>query len=106
MERLSPENHQILGLEGTFTDEETEEDRGEGPASSPRLHIQEFACMNWVTLWLSVKESVCSSGHWGLIPELGRSRGEGHGNSLQYSCHRKFHGQRSLVGHSPWGRQQ
>ena len=22
----------------------------------------------------------------GLIPELGRSPGEGHGNSLQYSC--------------------
>ena len=34
-----------------------------------------------------------------LIPGSGRSPGGGHGNPLQYSCH----GQRSLVGHSPWG---
>ena len=29
--------------------------------------------------------------------------GEGNGNSLQYSCLEKSHGQRSLVGCSPWG---
>ena len=35
------------------------------------------------------KESACSSedaGGVGLIPGLGRFPGEGHGNSLQYSC--------------------
>ena len=32
------------------------------------------------------KESACSAGDLGLIPELGRSSGEGHGNPLQYSC--------------------
>ena len=32
------------------------------------------------------KESVCSAGHPGLIPGLGRSLGEGNGNTLQYSC--------------------
>ena len=33
-----------------------------------------------------VKESACSAGDPGSIPELGRSRGEGNGNPLQYSC--------------------
>ena len=28
---------------------------------------------------------------------------EGNGNPLQYSCLRNPHGQRSLVGYSPWG---
>ena len=32
----------------------------------------------------------------------GRSPGEGHGNLLQYSVHGESHGQRSLVGYSPW----
>ena len=30
-------------------------------------------------------ESVCNVGDLGLIPELGRSPGEGNGNPLQYS---------------------
>ena len=37
----------------------------------------------------------------GLILELGRSPGGGHGNLLQYSCLENPHGQRSLVGYSP-----
>ena len=32
------------------------------------------------------KESACNAGDPGLIPESGRSSGEGNGNSLQYSC--------------------
>ena len=36
------------------------------------------------------------------IPGLGRSPGEGHGNSLQYSCLENPHGQRSLMGYSSW----
>ena len=32
------------------------------------------------------KESACSAGDLGLIPELGRSPGEGNGYPLQYSC--------------------
>ena len=32
------------------------------------------------------KESAHSAGHLGLIPELGRSPGGGHGNPHQYSC--------------------
>ena len=33
-----------------------------------------------------VKASACSAGDPGLIPESGRSPGEGNGNPLQYSC--------------------
>ena len=49
------------------------------------------------------KESACTVGDLGSIPELGRSPGGGHGNPLQYSCLENPHGQRSLVGYSPWG---
>ena len=40
----------------------------------------------------------------GLILGLGRSPGVGNGTPLQYSCLEDPHGQRSLVGYSPWGR--
>ena len=36
------------------------------------------------------KESACSAGDLGLIPELGRSPGEGNGKPLQYSCLENF----------------
>ena len=32
------------------------------------------------------KESACNAGDQGLIPRLGRSPGEGNGNTLQYCC--------------------
>ena len=32
------------------------------------------------------KESACNEDALGLIPGLGRSPGEEHGNSLQYTC--------------------
>ena len=48
------------------------------------------------------RESGCNAGDLGSIPVLGGSPGEGHGNPLQYSCLENPHGQRSLVGYSPW----
>ena len=45
------------------------------------------------------KESACNVGDPGSIPGSGRSPGEEHG----YSCLENPHGQRSLVGYSPWG---
>ena len=36
----------------------------------------------------------------GLIPGLGRSPGEGHDNPVFLPG--EFHGQRSLLGYSPW----
>ena len=41
------------------------------------------------------------------IPGSGRSSGVGSGNTLQFPgnfCLEKSHGQRSFVGHNPWGR--
>ena len=46
--------------------------------------------------------SACSEADLGLISGLGRSPGGGHGNLLQYSCLENPHGQRSLMGYSPW----
>ena len=48
------------------------------------------------------KESACSAGDLGSTPGLGRSPGEGKGYPPQYSCLENPHGQRSLVGYSPW----
>ena len=52
------------------------------------------------------KVSVYSVGDLGSIPGLGRAPGEGNGTPLQYYCLGKSHGQRSLVGYSPWGRKE
>ena len=52
------------------------------------------------------KKSACNVGDLSSIPGLGRSPRGGHGNPLQYSCLESPHGQRSLVGHSPWGRKE
>ena len=49
------------------------------------------------------KESTCNAGDLGSIPGLGKSLGGGHGNPLQYSCLENTHGQRNLMGYSPWG---
>ena len=47
------------------------------------------------------------AGDVALIPGSGRptppSPKEGNGNPLKYSYLEKSHGQRSLVGYSPWG---
>ena len=48
------------------------------------------------------KESACNAGALGPIPWVGRSPEGGNGNPLQYSCLENPHGQRSLVGYSPW----
>ena len=49
------------------------------------------------------KESTCNVRDLGSIPGLGRSSGGGHGNPTEYSCLENSHGERSLVGYSPWG---
>ena len=51
------------------------------------------------------KESACNAGDLGSIPGLGRSPGGGHGNSPVF-LPGESHGQRSLVGHSPWGHKE
>ena len=46
------------------------------------------------------KESTCDAGDPGLIPELGKSPGGGHGPTPVF-LPGESHGQRSLVGYSP-----
>ena len=55
---------------------------------------------------LDGKESACNAGDLGSIPELGRSRGGGHGNPLSHSCLEYPHGQRGLADYSLWGRKE
>ena len=52
------------------------------------------------------KASACNVGDLGSIPALGRSPGEGNSNPLKYPCMENFHGQRSLVGYSPWSHRE
>ena len=52
------------------------------------------------------KELTCNARDLGSILHLGRSPGEEHGNPLQYSFLENPHGQKSLVGYSPWGRKE
>ena len=51
---------------------------------------------------LVVKNLLANEGDLGSIPGLGRSPGGGHGNPLQYYCLENPHGERSLMGYSPW----
>ena len=50
------------------------------------------------------KESTCNAGDQYSIPRLGRSPGEENGNPVFLPG--GSHGQRSLVGYSPWGRKE
>ena len=53
-----------------------------------------------------VKNPPANVGDSVSIPGSGRSPGGGHDNPLQYSCLENPHGQRSLVGYSPWGHKE
>ena len=52
------------------------------------------------------KASAYNVGDLGSTPGSERSPGEGNGNPLQYFCLEKSHGQRNLVGYSPWGHKE
>ena len=55
------------------------------------------------------KESACNAGdtgHVGLIPGLGRSPGGGKWQFSPVFLSEKSHGQRCLMGYSPWGRKE
>ena len=49
------------------------------------------------------QESVYNAVDLDSIPGSGRSPGEGNGNPSPVFLPGEFHGQRSLVGYSPWG---
>ena len=52
------------------------------------------------------KSSYYNVGDLGSIPGSGRSPGKGSGQPTPAFLPGKSHGQRSLVGYSPWGRQE
>ena len=52
------------------------------------------------------KVSACNAGDPGLIPELGRSPWRRKWRPTPVLLPEKSHGQRSLVGYSPWGRKE
>ena len=76
-------------------------------------HTEYFHCL---------EKPLCSAIHPSLLPQtlatadllttsiilscLEYYIGEGNGTPLQYSCLEKSHGQRSLVGCSPWGHEE
>ena len=53
-----------------------------------------------------IKNTPASAGLMGLIPGLGRSPGVGQWQPTLVFLSGKFHGQRSLVGYSAWGRRE
>ena len=55
---------------------------------------------------LMVKNPPANARETSSILESGRSPREGNGNPPQCSCHGQSHGQRSLVGYSPWDRKR
>ena len=60
------------------------------------------------TMVKNLPSSARSAGDSGVIPGSGRSLGGGNGHLLQYNPASVFlpgksHGQKSLVGYSPWG---
>ena len=60
--------------------------------------------VNWASqVALVVKNPLADAGS---ISGSGRSPGVGNGNPLQYSLPGESHGQRSLVGCSPWGHKE
>ena len=97
----------INEAEQCFMDtEQSDRNFYEVPGSCP------FLKLGYLSFWFGVlytssgsdgKESACNAGDLGLIPGLGRSPGGGHGNPLQYSCLENPHGQKGLMGCSPWG---
>ena len=53
-----------------------------------------------------VKNPPANARDMGSTPGSRRFPGGGNGNPLRYPLLGKFHGQRSLVGYSPWGHKE
>ena len=80
----------------------------------PLSKFSSFFFLNWSIIALQtsqvalvVKNTPANAGavrDMGSIPGWGRSPGGGHDTPRQYPCLENPHGQRSLVGYSPWDR--
>ena len=68
--------------------------------------LQLLSARSGLPRWHGGKQSAASAGDTrdaGWIVGLGRSPGVGNGNPPPIFLPRKFYGQSSLVGYSPWG---
>ena len=66
-----------------------------------------FYCyLYWASLVAQMVKNLPARQETWVWSGLRRSPRGGHGNPLQYSCLENPHGQRSLAGHSPWGRKE
>ena len=83
-------------------DENSKKTRSEVELVFPRKASVYYTSLGFPGGW-DGKESASNAGDLGSIPGLGGSPGGGHGNPFQYSCVEDPHGQRNLVGYSPWG---
>ena len=74
----------------------------------PAITILWLFFSHWAVKWgfpggSDVKESTCNAGDLGSIPGLGRSPWRREWLLIPVFLPGEFHGQRSLVGYSPWG---
>ena len=67
---------------------------------SPEINPYTFPCSS------DGKESAYNAEELDLMIGSGKSSTEGNGSLLQYSSLEKSHGQRSVVGYSPWGHKE
>ena len=68
---------------------------------------EEFGMSRHTLPWWLRRQKIClQCRRSGLISGSGRSPGGGDGFPVRYSCLENPHGQRSLVGYSPWGRRE
>ena len=77
-----------------------------GFAMCRHLFIKHLHCTGASLVAQKVKNLTANEGDLGPIPGSGGSLAEGNDDPLQYSCLENPHGQRSLVGYSPWGRKE
>ena len=71
------------------------------------VHLNHHSGSHGLPWWLNGKESACNAGDLGSVPGSGSSLRKGNGNQLiPVFLHGEYHGQRSLVGYSPWGHKE
>ena len=100
-----------LGFSGSSAGEESACSVGDsssvpGSGRSPGEGIGYPFQYSWTSLVAQTsqvaKNPPAVDGRCGFDPWVGKITAAGHGNLLQYSCLQNPHGQRSLVGYSPW----
>ena len=80
--------------------------RGSEARASALASLEEFITALGFPGGSDGKGFTCNAGDLGLVPGSGRYPGEGKGLLTPVLLPGEFHGQRSLVAYSPWGRKE